>query len=380
MGPCAKGDGFIPTKPFILAGAAARMDRRNPAEPVGRSMPISPRNGRSLSINPSPNLEREASRHACRVQAAIGLVALTLDPISQLVTACVTNDTVSGVVFMASLTGVPLLMSMHAAWSAIWLVLGGGRWWARLLGTLGIFEITAGLVVGLAAITRQPMELDDAWRDSLAMFSAASYVFSTQLVVNSLWIWLLKMLRYRLVYFCNAAAYPHPRAANRDAFLNDDNGLMLRGRVSIADMLVLTAWVALCLGSYYPLEHFVFSRNDFFGPSFVFTIVAVALGISAVIALPMILLTLVIAMLDHRGKRFQILVHTTVYGIGCLAGGWLIWKGILEDEAIFLVVIAAIAVAVHESILVFLLRQPSRWFRFRLIRIPGKGSQVHHAP
>lgn len=327
--------------------------------------------------NASPqvtDLTRAASRHCLQLQMVVAGCTVTWSSLGTLLQPVfdplfdrwgLPVDSYAVCVFAP----LVLMISIFAALSAIWTVLGPGRWIVRLGIALAIFHLAAlasvGIAMGIETIRDDYVE----WRDVLAMNAALSYSFAGQIIVLLLCLWPYKLRGYRLLYFDSPQEYPHPRNATRSIPIDQRPSVsLLSGRVFLLDMFALTALVAVYLGAWYPVVVLGLDDDRMFGAPFLFMVVLVMFLGGAAVGILAVAFPLLLAMLDHRGAVFQVIcqgIFCIVVTFGAIAVA--VIQG-LDDEVIVLAVAAVLAYLAHQLLLLLILGKPTKAFRFRLVR------------
>lgn len=267
------------------------------------------------------------------------------------------------------LAPIMLLMSIFASWSAVWSVLGSGRWMLRLALALATFHAAAVFSVGVSFGLETLRSGMPEWREMLAVVSALSYLFAGQICVSMILVWLLKLFRYRLLYFDQPECYPHPREIGRSVPVHERSATaVMSGRLYLADIFGLTALIALYLAAWYPIVRVALDDDQMFGAPFLFLVVLVVFAASATVGLLVVFFPLMLAMLDHRGKRFQTVCQSILLFVVCVVAALII---VIQqsDEVAVLCITALVAFLANQIVLYLALHKPSHWFRFRLVRV-----------
>jgi hypothetical protein len=345
-------------------------------------------------MNSDDDLTSHAARHATRLQWAAAAVALSVFCLSQLTyplskAASEALGLSDDRFLVIQLIVVGGLLSLLTSWSAVWIVLGSGRWLGRLAITLAIDHVLIVCAIAVASgieAFREGNTSDLRWREWLALFAGSSYALAIQLLVSMGVIWLLKLLRFRLVHFQDTAAYPHPRQAGRGIPLAERIGTtVLASRVLLADLFALTTLVAIYLAAWYPLVEIALREDRMFGANFAFVVILAFLLFNAAIGIPAVLLPLLLAMLDRHGARFQIPAQSAVLLFACLALAIAWWMQSVEDQGVIAAAAGIATLVAYQGLLWMALHKPAPWFRFRLIRYtvarstPAAGAPRDHA-
>ncbi|QEG38726.1 hypothetical protein [Roseimaritima ulvae] len=255
------------------------------------------------------------------------------------------------------------LVAMYVSLSALWGVLGTGSWWLRMTGIWLIFHlaIIASVQAAAALGLSDPM----SWRVKLAYVAGTSYALTGQVLVFMFLTWLLKAMRWRLIYLHDPASYPHPREG---ATLTTERSgsTLLSNRLSLLDLLILTTLIAAYLGAWKPLMT-TLPDDTFFGPGFLFVVVIAGLSMGAIATLVVFLLTCV-TMQDRWGKRVQLAVHGLLF-VGALVTAIAFCWFFAEPEQYAAVGIGLATLLGVQLLLYGLHRKPSPQFRFRLVII-----------
>jgi len=321
--------------------------------------------------SPSP---REAARHCRRWQWAIVAPAIPL-----IVLLVAAEPFLDGWIFVDGISStvavilvvLSVSIGVYTSWSAVWIVFGSGNWLSRVGMTLAIFHI-AGIAILLGLAFLQWIQDDlgsDGWvRDYVALLAGGSYAFALHLAASMFLVWLMKLNRYRLVFFADSGLYPHPRRIARTIPPEERSGVVaLKGRARLLDLFGLTTLVAVYLGSIYPLQQ-VLDDDRMFGASFTFVVAAYLMGINAVIAIPAFLLPITAGLIDHRGVVFQLVVNAIVLASACVAA--ILSNRAFANDPDMTEFIAAewIALVLFQLTLAVLLHRPKNQLRFRLVR------------
>lgn len=322
-----------------------------------------------MSAVESTDLTQAAARHSRRLQLVLAFSGAAWTLVLTLIQPAVDLDFPVDVYPMLHVAPTALLIAIYASWSAIWTAMGGGRWTLRLAEALAIFHV-AVLIGGGGSMAIETLMYGFEWRDLLAMNLALSYVFAGQMAVLLACVWPYKLRGYKLLYFDQPADYPHPRRVGSDLPLADRPGsIVFSGRVSLADMFALTTLIAVYLAAWYPLVVVALRDARMFGASFVFMVLLVVLGVSAGIGLLAAFLPLLLAMLDHRGARFQLAWQSGLFAVVCVGAFVTAAIGQYDEEVIVICLAAVLAHLATQLLLLLTLGKPSRALRFRLVRV-----------
>lgn len=261
--------------------------------------------------------------------------------------------------------------NVFTSWSAIWIVFGADSWLGRILKTMLIYHLAmaSSLISVWSILWFQGEDFGDEWYlDFIAFFTGFSYGFACHLAGYMFLLWFLKLARFRLLYYQNAATYPHPRRVTRETPIDSREGIvLLKGSVRLIDLFGLTTLVGLYLGGIYPLQ--VVLQNDrMFGPMFAFAIAFYLTIISGGIGLVAFLAPTTLGLLDRRGVRFQIIVQTILFGVTSIAAAIWISYYPTDDDVIAFSILGVSGMLVFQLTLAGLLRKPTNRLRFRIVR------------
>jgi hypothetical protein len=140
------------------------------------------------------------------------------------------------------------------------------------------------------------------------------------------------------------------------------------GRLYLADIFGLTALIAFYLAAWYPIVRVALQDDQMFGAPFLFLVVLAVVATSAAVGLLVVFFPLMLAMLDHRGKRFQTVCQSILLLVVCVMAALIIVIQQSDDVAV-LCITAVVAFLANQIVLYLALHKPSRWFRFRLVRV-----------
>jgi hypothetical protein len=320
------------------------------------------------------SLTNAAARHAWKLHVAIAAIAFAYVSVAEIVSlaaqAAFGEWGPSSEATVLLLAPIALLMSILSSWSAVWSVLGSGRWMSRLALSLVTFHVATVLTLGVSFGLEMLRSGMPEWREMLAMVTALSYAFAGQICVSMILVWLFKLFRYRLLYFDQTECYPHPREVARSVPVHERSATtVVSGRLYLADIFALTSLIAFYLAGWYPIVVVALDDDRMFGAPFLFFVVLLVFATSAAVGLLVVFFPLMLAMLDHRGKRFQTVCQSILLLVVCAVAGIIIIIQQPDDEIVVLCLAAVVAFFANQIVLYLALHKPSRWFRFRLVRV-----------
>ena len=202
------------------------------------------------------NISEEATRHARSLQRMTALSGFAAAIVFALLETLVFPESWNnGITF--SLFAVPMggLLSIHISWVAIWAVLGPGSLSRRLFHGLAIVQLAFALLL----LIEMPFINDDhgARFDFLLAFVAFWYATVLQALLSMSLVWLLKYLRFRLVYATDNHLLGSLQASSNQVDANDRSKLasvhvVSPGPPRLIDLLGLIAVFAIGFGLWVP--------------------------------------------------------------------------------------------------------------------------------
>ena len=321
-----------------------------------------------VTSEPDRPFSQFAVWHAERVLAICGIATMVF---SFLVVAATYLSADSD---LFPLIGFPMLLgiSVFASWASIWAVFGVGSWLRRFLMPFTLAHLFFTASVFITSVIEHVVDNgDDAtWQVLLAMIAGFSYAMFGQILSSMLFLWVVKLFRFRLLYFDDPERYVHPRSENAKLPIDArERSVALHRPQRLIDVFGYTTLIAGYMALWVPLDRWLES-SSMFGPSFLLVIVLFFLLANAAVGWFVVLVPSVVAMLDRQGARTQWVFHI-LYGLFTAVVTWIVLR--LTDnfpESYPAFGIGIVYYILHLCFLAWTMHRPKRCFRFRLLKAP----------
>ena len=261
-----------------------------------------------------------------------------------------------------------LLYAFFVICSAVWSIFGDGRWAVRFSLSFLLFQF---LLLILLVLVGHRADDNNQLEDFLAIWAPASAIYLILWSIMLLPLWGLKRCRYRMIYLdrSNLAPDEGPHEYDLQVQESSSSGIVLKGVYSIADLLLLTAWVAIVLSASIQVYQVFYGDSASSSDRFMLVVSAVGISVPAVIGLFTLAPSLILALRDSRTSyRYLLLqafisLHLIIWIFGLNRIDFLV------DEGLTFAIIGSMFFLCFQMLLSFLLTPNRRLVRFRFIKI-----------
>lgn len=315
-----------------------------------------------------------SGQHFLKLQAGIGLMAILLErvfwwePFNSILETSGLGEFILSVVSLCFL----LLFNLLSFGSALWNVFGDGRWMTRFNTTFVSFQCLLLIFLSLCLYRNGTK---DFIGDGIALWASLTAGYLACICLLGGVFKLMKKLGYGMVFYSYASE--HERESETE--LQAQKVVQLSGVSTIADLFLLTFWSAVLLTLTIQVYRYYYVDVDlddqaFFGRDFGFVIMLFLVGAAAVVSMFTLVPSFLIAIIKPRFAGKQIVLQTLVL---LNLFFWILvmnqWEW-LDDDGILIVASFSGLFFCFQIGITLLLRRPTRWFRFRLVRKNAEGT------